>query len=372
MPLYHGTGGFTSTWTILSGIGIALASKFSVSRFWDDVHDSEATHFVYVGETARYLVNSPPHPLERKHKLVCAYGNGLRLDIWKKFQERFKIPEVVELFNSTEGMMGLVNRVRGRYRMGAVGHHGIIMRAYLHNTYIPVRVDQDTGDVWRDPRTGFAQRVAYEKGGEVLVAIPNKQAFSGYWNAPEATEKKFITNVFKKNDLYYRTGDALRRTPDGLWYFMDRLGDTFRWKAENVSTADVSNVLGHFPGIEEANVYGVELPMHDGRAGCAAIQLSPDFARSPDFRALLHHASAHLPRYAVPVFLRLTQTRSHIHNFKQNKVPLRKEGVDPQLIGTEMPEGADDKIFWLPPKGDVYVPFTQREWNNLVHGNARL
>lgn len=187
---------------------------------------------IYVGETARYLLAAPPHPLERAHKLRLAYGNGLRPDVWNKFQERFNIPEIVEFFNSSEGMFGLSTWARGPYQQGCVGHHGGLFRTLLKNTYVPVRFDYDTGDIWRDPKTGFAQRTPYEEGGEILVAVPSKEAFGGYWRNPEATNKRFAADVFKKGDLYYRGGDALRRSPDGHWYFLDRLGDTFRWKSE--------------------------------------------------------------------------------------------------------------------------------------------
>ncbi|RMZ86657.1 hypothetical protein DV736_g6116, partial [Chaetothyriales sp. CBS 134916] len=374
MPLYHGTGSITTSVALLGGVGVAIAPRFSVSKFWNDVHDSGATLFIYVGETARYLLNSqPPHPLERKHRLRCAYGNGLRPDVWRKLQERFNIPEIAEFFNSTEGMFSLINYDRGPFLAACVGHHGLILRTLFHNVYIPVLIDHTTGDIWRDPQTGFANRTPYTEGGEILVAVPERKAFQGYWKAVEATDKKFCTDVFRKGDLYYRTGDALRRDADGRWYFLDRLGDTFRWKSENVSTAEVSECLGHFPGIAEANVYGVLVPNHEGRAGCVALDLDAN-ANSKgdlgDFSDLLAYASARLPRYAVPVFLRLVKASTHIHNHKQNKVPLRKEGIDPALIGTEAPEGRDDVILWL--RDGKYVPFTPQDWAALQAGQVRL
>jgi acyl-CoA synthetase (AMP-forming)/AMP-acid ligase II len=193
------------------------------------------------------------------------HGNGLRPDVWTRFRDRFGIVEVVEFFNSSEGVFTLANICRGDYLATSVGHHGILLRRLLQNVFVPVKVDTHTGDIWRDPKTGFAQREPYEVGGEIIVAIPNEKAFQGYHNNPDATKKKFAHDVFKKGDLWYRSGDALRRTEDGRWFFLDRLGDTFRWKGENVSTAEVSEVIGKFPGIVEANVYGVQLPNHDGR-----------------------------------------------------------------------------------------------------------
>ncbi|KAH7080860.1 fatty-acyl-CoA synthase [Paraphoma chrysanthemicola] len=373
MPLYHGTGGITSVTCLLQGVSVAIAPKFSVSKFWDDVHESQSTGFIYVGETARYLVNAPTHPLERNHKLRFAYGNGLRPDVWEKFQSRFNIPEIGEFFNSTEGMFGLFNHDKGPFLKGCVGHHGLLLRSALQNAYIPVRIDYESGDIWRDPETGFAKRESYNEGGEMLVAVPNKQVFQGYWQATAATDKKFVTNVFKKGDLYYRSGDALRRDDQGRWFFLDRLGDTFRWKAENVSTAEVALAIGQFPGIAEANVYGVQLPNHDGRAGCAAIHCDPNYAGPPvDYNDLLKHLRTRLPRYAIPIFLRLVKASTHIHNFKQNKVPLRKEGVDPELIGTEAVEGRDDVLLWLSPKSNCYVPFERKDWEDINNRRASL
>lgn len=369
MPLYHGTGLITSSANLFSGVGVAIAPRFSVSNFWTDIHQSGSTMFVYVGETARYLLAAPPHPLERAHKLRCIYGNGLRPDVWYKFQERFNIPEVAEFFNSSEGVFGLVVWAKGPYLSACVGHHGGLFRTMLKNTYIPVRLDYDTGDIYRDPKTGFCQRVPYEEGGEIIVKVPSKEAFGGYWNNPEATNKKFAVDVFQKGDLYYRSGDALRRTPDGHWYFLDRLGDTYRWKSENVSTAEVALALGDHPQIEEANVYGVSVPGHEGRAGCAAVVLSHP---NPDYDDIVKYARRTLPRYAVPVFLRVVKNSSHIHNHKQNKVGLRKEGVDPKKIGTEEKQGGDDVFLWLKPDAGTYVPFQPHDWEKLEKGEVRL
>ena len=367
MPLYHGTGALSCMCELLAGIGIAIGRRFSISRFWDDVHDSESTFFVYVGEIARYLLNAPPHPKERDHKLRCMYGNGLRPDVWDKVQQRFGIPEVVEIFTSTEGLFAVNNWDRGGYLAGCVGHHGLILRKYLYNVFVPIKIDYETGDVWRDKETGFAQRLPYEQGGEMIVAVPSKQSFQGYWRNDGATGKKFCTDVFTKGDLYYRSGDALKRDNDGKWYFVDRLGDTFRWKSENVSTAEVALCLGQCPGIAEANVYGVLVPNHEGRAGCAAISLD---AQVDIRRVDLSHMRRRLPKYAVPVFLRIMKTSLHIHNYKQNKVPLRNEGVDPGKTGSEVPDGKDDKIFWL--NGDKYVDFTINDWRDLEAGQIRL
>jgi acyl-CoA synthetase (AMP-forming)/AMP-acid ligase II len=184
----------------------------------------------------------------------------MRPDVWRKFQARFGVTDVMEFFNSTEGVFTLNNYSRNDHFADAVGHHGAVFRAVFKNTYIPVKLDYETGEIWRHPKTGFAQRQPYEEGGEMLVKVVDENVFKGYWNAPEATAKKYARDVFEKGDLYYRSGDALRRSSDGNWFFMDRLGDTFRWKGENCSTTEVAEALGRFPAIKEANVYGVEVP----------------------------------------------------------------------------------------------------------------
>ncbi|KAJ9213165.1 hypothetical protein DTO166G4_5158 [Paecilomyces variotii] len=372
MPMYHGTAAISMIVVLLSGVGVAIGRKFSVRNFWNDIRDSESTAFVYVGETARYLLAAPPSPQDRQHKVRLMYGNGLRPEVWEKFRERFGIAEVAEFFSSTEGIFQLLNYSRGPFLTGCVGHHGLIYRTLLRNSYIPVAIDPATGDVLRDPKTGLATRNPYEKGGEIIVAIPDTTAFQGYWKNPEATEKKFLRDVFRKGDLYYRSGDALKRNSDGRWYFLDRLGDTFRWKSENVSTAEVSQVIGEFPGVVEANVYGVVVPHHEGRAGCAAIQLSPEVQGNFNFQALATHARSKLPRYAVPVFIRVVQSPSHIHNNKQNKGPLREEGVDPAKTGSRVSDGKMDRLLWLTPGNDRYVDFGKEQWDGLVAGKAKL
>ncbi|KAF2636403.1 fatty acid transporter-like protein [Massarina eburnea CBS 473.64] len=395
MPLYHGTGCTSSVMCMLSGLTLCIGKKFSTSRFWSDVRDSNSTAFVYVGETARYLLANPPNELDKKHNVRVMFGNGMRPDVWSRFAERFGIKTVAEFFNSTEGVFGLLNVCRGPFLTTAVGHHGAILRHKYRNSYIPVEIDHESNEILRDPKTGFAKRKSYEEGGEIIIELAAEEVFVGYYKNPEATNKKFERNVFKKGDLFYRTGDALRRDKDGRWYFLDRLGDTFRWKSENVSTAEVSEVLGTFPNVVEANVYGVEVPGHDGRAGCAALYIDPANLATFDFNGLLEHARAKLPKYAVPVFIRVLNNIKAMHNNKQNKVPLRNDGIDLAKLRERTEKEAEDNgedkesikydtMYWCPAslssiKGgeedEGYIEYTDADWaglKNNVPGAAKL
>jgi acyl-CoA synthetase (AMP-forming)/AMP-acid ligase II len=193
-----------------------------VSTFWEDVRASRSTWFIYVGETLRYLLAAPPSPRDRDHAIHTAHGNGCRPDVWKRFKERFGIDMVWEFFAQTEGMLFFSNPCRGDFSAEAVGHHGLLLRRRYQDQYVPVAIDTDTGDILRHPETGFAYRMPYEAGGEILLAIPGERSFPGYWKNPNETNKKYVHDVFRKGDCFYRTGDALRRDADGRWFFLDR------------------------------------------------------------------------------------------------------------------------------------------------------
>lgn len=298
-------------------------------------------------------------------------------ELWSKFQERFKVPEIGEFYAATEGVLALYNHYLGQghaWGRGAVGHHGWLLRHAMRDTYIPAAIDAETGEIWRDEKTGFAKRLSYNEGGEMLVKLPSKNAWEGYFRSEAATAKKLLENVFEKGDIYYRTGDALRRDDNGHWFFLDRLGDTYRWKGENVSTTEVTQVVSTHPQIAEVNVYGVKLPSHDGRAGCAAIVLQGSSADSFDWKSLTTLLRKELPAFAVPVFMRVREgvATMSTDNHKHNKVPLRLEGVDPAAMGTKVKDGDKDKIFWLPGGSDSYIPFTKKDWKKVTQASARL
>lgn len=279
-----------------AGHTLCIAPKFSASTFWADIRAARATYFIYVGEVLRYLLAQPPSPLDRAHGVHTISGNGLRADVWEPFRARFGVATICEFYNSTEAMFGLHNPNRGPFTARALGLHGALLRWLHRGDFAAAAVDPETGALARDPATGRARRLPLADGGagELLVRLdPGSGApgrdFRGYWRDDDATGRKLARGVFRDGDCYYRTGDALRRDADGRWFFCDRLGDTFRWKGENVSTTEVADALGDFPGVVDANVYGVQLAGHEGRAGAVALVLEEDKRADFDLPGFLRY-----------------------------------------------------------------------------------
>jgi fatty-acyl-CoA synthase len=321
LPLYHTVGGVMCVNAVLrSGATLALARRFSASRFWDDVARYGATAFQYVGELCRYLVNQPPHPLERSHALRFALGNGLRPDVWTAFQERFGVPRMVEFYGATESNVAMVN-LQGR--PGSVGKAPPGLKIAL------VRFDVARDEVVRGP-DGRCERCGVGEPGELLCRISEGRSLAGRfegYTSREATEKKILRDVFEEGDAWFRTGDLLSRDADGFYYFVDRIGDTFRWKGENVSTQEVAEAMTAQAGVELCAVYGVAVPGAEGRAGMAAVVLEP--GASLDGAALFEGLEAALPAYARPAFVRIQAAPEMTGTFKLRKVELQKQGFDP-------------------------------------------
>ncbi|KAH9841220.1 Very long-chain fatty acid transport protein [Teratosphaeria destructans] len=371
LPLYHSSGSVLGVVQALGpGCAFVLCPKFSPRTIMKQVSETKATALQYIGEMCRYMVSAPPGPFDKKHSLRLAFGNGMRPDVWQRFKDRFNIPTIVEFYGATEAPgASLVVENSGFYR-GAVGRAGVVNRAIFGQNAVLVKHDHETELPIRDPKTNFGVKCARDEIGELVHPLdPDniKDKFVGYHGNEKASGSKIIRDLFKKGDAYYRTGDLQKLDRDGRWYFIDRIGDTFRWKSENVSTAEVSEALGTHPIIREANVYGVHLPNHDGRAGCAAIGLSEGQALSDAVRReLATHAKKRLPRYAVPLFLRLIrEDLETTGTFKHQKVALRNQGVDPGNVGK-------DEIYWLPPGSEMYEPFGEAEWAQIKGGSAKL
>ncbi|HLI21134.1 MAG TPA: long-chain-acyl-CoA synthetase, partial [Stellaceae bacterium] len=320
LPLYHSTGGVVAIGAMLvSGGSVLIRVRFSASRFWDDVVDGGCTIFQYIGELCRYLNASPAHPRERAHRLRLACGNGLQGDVWMSFVERFAVPQILEFYAATEGSVSLYN-CEGK--PGAIGR----VPPFLAQRFpvALIRVDAETGAPLRDAE-GRCIACGPDEIGEALgriVASSDSPArnFDGYTDAA-ASERKVLSDVFAPGDRWFRTGDLMRKDAAGYFYFVDRIGDTFRWKGENVATTEVAGVLRACPGVSEAVVYGVKVPGHEGRAGMAAIVADKEL----DLNALWLHLDARLPHYAQPLFLRVCGGLDFTGTFKLTSARLAKE-----------------------------------------------
>ena len=321
LPMYHSTGGVVAIGAMLvKGGSVMIARRFSVNRFWDDVVDGNCTIVLYIGELCRYLAHSRTHPRELQHRLRLACGNGLRADIWQQFRQRFAIPHLAEFYAATEGNVSFYN---WEEKPGAVGR---VPQFLAHRFPVAlIRCNVESGEPRRGA-DGFCIRCAPDEIGEAIGQIAGPDAsstrpFDGYTDI-EATARKVLHDVFVPGDRWFRTGDLMRKDRAGYYYFVDRIGDTFRWKGENVSTTEVSAVLAACPGVTEAVVYGVVVPGNEGRAGMAAVTVEASF----DLAVLHRHLAASLPDYARPRFLRVCERLEVTGTFKPIKARLMREG----------------------------------------------
>lgn len=357
LPLYHSAGGvMLVSASLAAGATIALRRRFSAGSFWDDVRRYDATCFQYIGEFCRYLMNQPPRDDDRDHKVRVIVGNGLRPDIWQDFQQRFGIETVREFYGATEGntaLMNLENKVGsvGRYPFDAMSNAAL------------VRYDVENDEHVRDT-AGFCIRCENDEAGELIGRISEDRAMGRYegYTSKEASDSKVLRDVFERGDAYFRTGDLLRRDADGFYYFVDRIGDTFRWKGENVSTQEVAEALSGQAGVEMVNVYGVEVEGQDGRAGMAALVLGPD--TEFDATAFYARVDEALPRYAAPLFVRLLPEQEMTGTFKIRKVDLQREGFDPAAIA--------DRLFTRDDTAGTYVPLTPEVHAEIAAGARRI
>ncbi|CEL01446.1 Putative Acyl-CoA synthetases [Aspergillus calidoustus] len=310
LPLFHGTAYFTGLCYSVGNAGtLCIRRKFSASKFWKDVHDSRATRILYIGELCRYLLASSPSPYDQDHSCIVAAGNGLRGDIWESFRNRFNVPEIREFYRSTEGIAKYDNFGFGSWGAGKVGFSGPIRRLFEDDTII-VKYDTDTEMPYRDPKTGFCIRANIGEEGEAIGRVRNRGLLTEYLKNEEATEKKLLRDVFEKGDLFQRTGDLLVQDFDGWVKFQDRVGDTFRWKGENVSAGEIRDHICQIPGVHDAVVYGVKLTAYDGQAGAAGITLDdPSESAAAEFTTKLYSElkKKGVPSYALPRLVRLTE-----------------------------------------------------------------
>ena len=334
LPLYHNNALTVSWGSVLSvGCTLALSRKFSASRFWDDIRSTQATAFCYIGELLRYLLNRPPQTNDRDHRVRLIVGNGLRPELWDGFVQRFGIARISEFYGASESNAAFINGFGLSKTAG-----------FCPLSFAIVAFDAETDSPVRDAR-GHMRKVGKGETGLLITEVAKSTPFDGYTDA-KSTEAKLFRNVFKPGDCWVNSGDLVR---DQGWrhiQFVDRVGDTFRWKGENVATTEVEAAINTFAGIEEAVVYGVQVPGADGRAGMAALTLTGAF----DGAAFARHLCAALPAYAVPLFLRLRPQQETTATFKFRKVDLKREGFDPARI--------DEPLYVLRDRSRGYEPLT--------------
>lgn len=356
LPLYHATGGLCGVGAaLLSGAALLLQKRFSASRFWTDVAEGGATIFVYIGELCRFLVNAPESPDEHRHQLRLAFGNGLRRDVWEKMEARFRIPRIVEFYGATEGNVSMIN-FDGK--VGAVGRAPRFLKKRFN--FRLARFDTETEEVVRGAN-GRLQEARLGEVGEMLGEIRTDDAranFAGYSDRA-STEKKVLRDVFAAGDAWFRTGDLMKQDGEGYFYFVDRVGDTFRWKGENVATGEVAERLMQVPGVEEANVYGVEVPGSEGRAGMAALVTADGFSLAE----LQRRIDEDLPGYARPVFLRMLSEIETTGTLKYRKVDAVAQGFDPKLVSDPL---------YVRVQGEDFAPLDAKLAGRIRKGDVRL
>jgi fatty-acyl-CoA synthase len=359
LPMYHSVGGVVAVGAMLfAGGSVVIRQQFSVTRFWRDIVQNECTIFQYIGELCRYLVRMPEVAEAKSHRLRLICGNGLRAEVWEAFQSRFAVPRVLEYYAATEGNVSLFNCE------GKVGAIGRIPPVLAHRFPITlIRLDSDSGSPIRDA-TGFCLPCATDEPGEAIGRIESEsrsasRRFDGYTDA-EASSSKILRNVFALGDCWFRTGDLMRRDRQGYFYFVDRLGASFRWKGENVSATEVASVIMRCPDVLDAVVFGVPVTGTEGRAGMAAVAVAAGF--EPD--ALNAHLAAHLPSFARPLFIRICESIPSTATFKLRQEELAREGLT---------VGSRTGSLWFNDLGSGrLLPCTDELLKNIASGAVRL
>ena len=353
LPLYHATGIVVCWCGVIAGSAtLALRRKYSTSSFWKDVQKFDASAIGYVGELCRYLMDAPTSPLEKGHRVTKMIGNGMRPNIWDKFKDRFGIEEILELYASSEGNVGFSNVFNFDNTVG-----------FSPTPYAVIEFDKEKNQPVLDEQ-GRCKKVKKGEVGLLIGKITRRSPFDGYTD-PEKNRAVIMQNVFKDGDAYFNTGDLMRDIGFRHAQFVDRLGDTFRWKGENVSTTQVENVVSEYPKIADAVVYGVEIPHTNGRAGMVAITLFDGMQFDPtDYANMYEQFKSALPAYAIPVFLRIQQKVEITGTFKHQKNKLKAQAFNLTEV--------DDQIFVLLPGENTYSILTSEVFQNIQEYKYRF
>jgi citronellyl-CoA synthetase len=351
LPIYHSNAlhlGWASA--IVNGAAVALARRFSVRNFWKDIAKFKATCFNYIGEICRYLYNQPPSPNDRKHTVYKIAGNGLRPEMWKEFKERFGIREVYEHYGMTEMQGMFCNYLNLDCTIGI-----------CLNPYVIVKYDIDKDEPIRG-EDGFLQMVDESEAGLFLMQIRDPYTFAGY-TSKSANKQKIIENAFEEGDMWLYSGDLIKSIGYSHAQFVDRLGDTFRWKGENVSTSEVEDVISSFEEVEHSSVYGVMVPETEGRAGMVSV-VSNKNHKVFNFNGLMKIVKENLPKYAIPLFIRFLSKLSTTDTHKIPKSDMKKVGFDVNKT--------EDPIYALLPGSSEYTLLTEEIYSNIINGKYRF
>ncbi|KAE8617916.1 hypothetical protein XENTR_v10009224 [Xenopus tropicalis] len=357
LPLYHSSAMMIGVHGCISrGATLVLRPKFSASQFWDDCRKYNVTIVQYIGEVLRYLCNVPKSDDDASHNVRMAIGNGLRTDVWSEFLRRFGEIQIYEFYASTEGNIAFVNYTN---TVGSVGRVSSFYKKLHSFEFIKYDIEKD--EPVRDAK-GCCIKARKGQPGLLVCKISSSSPFDGYAGDQHNTEKKIMRDVFRKGDAYFNSGDLLTVDQQNFVYFHDRVGDTFRWKGENVATTEVADILGIVNFIQEVNVYGAQVPNHEGRIGMAALILYDEEVF--DGRKLYAHVRDFLPNYARPRFIRIQNSMDITGTFKQRKVGLAKEGFDPAIIS--------DPLYFLDEREKKYVPMTQTIYEDIKMKKIKL
>lgn len=353
LPLYHATGVVVCWCGVIAGSAtLAVRRKYSTSAFWKDVQKFNASAIGYVGELCRYLIDAPTTELDRAHLVTKMIGNGMRPNIWGKFKERFGVQEVLELYASSEGNVGFSNIFNFDNTVG-----------FSPTPYAIVEFDKEKNELVRDKK-GHCKKVKTGEVGLLIGKITSRSPFDGYTD-PEKNKSVILKDVFTKGDSYFNTGDLVRDIGFRHAQFVDRLGDTFRWKGENVSTTEVENMVCEYHKIAEAVVYGVEIPNTNGRAGMAAITLvDGEELNEADLSAMVNVFKKYLPSYAIPVFLRVQAKVETTGTFKYQKNKLKEDAFNPAKTS--------ERLLVLLPGATAYCDVNAEIFNNIQNYQYRF
>ena len=310
-----------------------------IAKLYSEFSDIEDMRFT-VG-----MMNIEPNVDDQNHQLKVISGNGLRPDIWEKFQARFNIPKIRELYGATEGVGALVNT---HGRPGMVGR-------YMRGSLV-VKCDLESGEPIRNSK-GYCESVEIGETGLFISKLSKLATFEGYLDK-QASNKKIMTDVMQDGDTWFNSGDLLTRHENNWLSFADRVGDTYRWKSENVSTMEVAAIINKYPEVLDTNVYGVEVESADGRAGMALMNISEDF----DFEVFSEHVEKNLNTFQRPCFIRIAEVMKTTGTFKHQKEDLKKQGFDPSVI--------EDKLYFY-QKGR-YVEIDDSLYQRIQSGEERF